>query len=64
MSGAELRVRRLTAGLSQEKLARELGVSLSAVYKWEAGIRPIRPLAAHAIEAVLSKLKNLGGGSR
>lgn len=62
MSGAELRDKRLAAGLSQERLARELGVSLSAVYRWEAGTRPIRPITAYAIEAVLSRIKNPGGG--
>ena len=46
MSGAELRNKRLAAGLTRGRLARELGVSLSAVYKWETGIRPIRPIPA------------------
>ena len=37
MSPAELRETRVALGLTQEALARELGVTGATVYRWEAG---------------------------
>ncbi len=52
MSPEELQATRIAVGLSQEALARELGVSVSAVSKWEAGVRPIGALATRAVSGV------------
>ncbi len=37
MQPEEIRTRRLALGFSQERLARELGVSLFTVSRWETG---------------------------
>lgn len=37
----EMKVRRLAAGLSQRGLAKRLGVSSSAVSRWEGGSRAV-----------------------
>jgi transcriptional regulator with XRE-family HTH domain len=41
--GAKLRVRRIKLGLSDEKLARALGVSLQQLIAWELGVTRIGP---------------------
>lgn len=37
MTGAEIKEARLKKGLSQQKLATLIGVSLQSVYNWETG---------------------------
>jgi transcriptional regulator with XRE-family HTH domain len=39
--GAQLRARRIAHGISDEKLADALGVSLQQVIAWELGVTPI-----------------------
>jgi DNA-binding XRE family transcriptional regulator len=52
-SAAELRAARKAAGLSQESLARALGMSLSSVVRWESGRREIPLSRVLAIKARL-----------
>ena len=51
----EIRKAREGAGLTQEALARELGVSLSAVCRWEQGVRSPTGLCLRAVERWLRK---------
>lgn len=48
---------RETHKLSQEKLARLLGVSMLSVYNWESGRRPVPSMLHLALETIE---KNLG----
>lgn len=59
---AERRRIREAAGVSQRELARALGVSWTAVYRWEQGSRP----RTHAAEygRVLAELKTLAPETR
>ena len=41
MTAEEVRELRRTLAISQERLARELGVSLSTVQRWEKGAKPL-----------------------
>ncbi len=53
--GRRIKTLRKTLGWSQEDLARELGVSLSTVQRWETkGGKPIR-LARIALQKLLSE---------
>ena len=38
MAGEQIRALRQQRGLSREKLAQQLGISATAVYKWECGL--------------------------
>ena len=61
---AKLKKARASAGLSQSKLARELGVSTYTVKSWEAGRRepPISPALTQAqIIARLERVQNKTG---
>jgi DNA-binding transcriptional regulator YiaG len=50
LSGTDLRTRRLLLGLSQDKLARKLGVATTTVARWERGEGPIQhPLMVIAV---------------
>jgi putative transcriptional regulator len=40
-------------GWSQEQLARELGISLNTVQRWEAGRNQPSPLALEKLQAIL-----------
>ena len=40
-------------GLTQKRLAEELGVTLATVGRWECGLRDPSPLAVRAIELLL-----------
>lgn len=42
---------------SQERLARELGVSYQTVHRWEKGISEPSPLAMEKIQSLLKGLK-------
>ena len=46
---------RLELGFTQEDLARELGLTLSTVSKWEQGISSPSPLAREKIENLVKK---------
>lgn len=43
--------------LSQEQLARELGVSFTTVNRWEKGKTKPSPLATKALQSLLSEVK-------
>lgn len=49
---ARLRLLRLSLGLSQEQLARRLGVSFATVNRWESGRTRVSPRAASALAAL------------
>jgi transcriptional regulator with XRE-family HTH domain len=53
MTGDELKRRRIEAGLSQSRLAEELGMSIQIVSAWEHGHRNIPPFRLPAIERAL-----------
>lgn len=53
MTGAELQEARESAGLTKSELARQAGVSLSAVTRWEANERHMGPVAAEALHNAL-----------
>ena len=58
---AAIRSLRVTSGLTQEELARQLGVSLSTVCRWEQGrSRPSR-LALASLEHLRARLAPPGG---
>ena len=48
-----IRYYRLQRGLSQESLARHVGVTKAAVSKWETGLTYPRPDSAHVLAQVL-----------
>lgn len=52
MNAEELRRRREALGMSQEALARALGVSRQSVYMWERGRTPLPGLLAAALRWV------------
>ena len=56
MSPEDLREFRRELGLSQERLAAALGVSMRAVQTWEGREHPIPPLLAPALEGVRKRL--------
>lgn len=49
---------RLKLGLSQEGLARKLGVSVLTVRRWERGSSKPSPLALQRIEEVMKETRN------
>jgi putative transcriptional regulator len=55
-----LRNLRATLGLSQEQLARELGVSYVTVNRWESGRARISPAAAKRLEAFRQSIAGRG----
>ena len=52
MTPDELKETRSRLGLTQTQLAQELGVTLNAVQRWEAGERPIRRVTELALETL------------
>mgnify|MGYP001604807908 CR=1 FL=1 len=58
MTSVELRAARKNAALTQEALARRLGVSWITVQRWESSHSPISEIAAIAIRATLPPAKN------
>jgi len=61
MTGKELKERRKQNGLTQMELSKLLGVSWSAVARWEVGIRPIPPYLHLALTTITSNLAERGG---
>jgi transcriptional regulator with XRE-family HTH domain len=57
MDAKELKRWRARQGLSQAKLAAELGVHVMTVSKWEQGQRRIPPFLGLALEALKRKLE-------
>jgi transcriptional regulator with XRE-family HTH domain len=51
---------RRAAGISQERVARELGVARVTVARWECGIRTPRGKLMVAYAALLSELQRVG----
>ncbi len=57
MDGTTVAQRREALGLSRPKLAAEIGVDHSTLYRWESGEFSPSKLAERAIEAALSRLE-------
>lgn len=56
----DIKTIRVELGLTQEDLARRLGLALSTVSKWEQGVTSPSRLAREKLEKLLKK----GGGKR
>jgi putative transcriptional regulator len=56
MTGKEIKSLRFRLGLTQEKFAQELGVTVSSVARWERGIRSPSPLAEKALQNLAHRL--------
>jgi len=54
MTHAELYAQRCAANVSQARLAREMGVNVATISRWERGVRPISKPMATAIQAALA----------
>jgi transcriptional regulator with XRE-family HTH domain len=52
MKPEELRRRREALGMTQDDLARELGVKMMTISRWERGVYPIPRHIALAVEAI------------
>jgi transcriptional regulator with XRE-family HTH domain len=57
MKPDELRRRREALGMTQDDLARELGVKMMTVCRWERGVYPIPRHIGLAIEAIEMRRK-------
>jgi transcriptional regulator with XRE-family HTH domain len=57
MKPKELRQRREALGMTQDDLARELGVKMMTVSRWERGVYPIPRHIGLAIEAIEMRRK-------
>ncbi len=57
MAPQELKELRRAAGVSQDGLARKLGMSRNQIQRWEAGVNPISQAMEIAIRAVLGAPK-------
>ena len=55
MTSTELKDLRTKTGLSQERFARLLGVSVMTVWRWEKGDRKISALKARGIVQVVTE---------
>jgi DNA-binding transcriptional regulator YiaG len=51
----DIKALRLRLGLTQEDVARQLGVALSTVAKWEQGVTSPSQLAHEKIESIFGK---------
>ena len=61
MTKRQFRKLRNSIGLSQTKLAREMGVTLRTVSRWETGEFPIPRIAELALKTVVMEAKKKGG---
>ena len=52
MTPDELTATRTAMGLSMESLAKALGISRQAIWRWETGSRPIPPYLGLALKAL------------
>lgn len=52
MTPADLKTIRSTLGISQAQLAKQLGVTVSTVAKWEQAVHPIPPLAIKLLRTI------------
>lgn len=52
---------RKRVGLTQQQLADKLGVNLSAVKKWEGGVRKLPPYIGLVMAAIEAGLEPVGG---
>jgi len=59
LASGEARRIRLAAGVSLEKIAAEIGVSVSALYRWERGDRVPRSRSAAEYGALLLRLRDM-----
>ncbi|MGA9767917.1 MAG: helix-turn-helix transcriptional regulator [Blastocatellia bacterium] len=57
MNGDELKQRREELGMTQEQLAKALGVNIMTISRWERGVRSIPPHLSLALEAIEIKQK-------
>jgi DNA-binding transcriptional regulator YiaG len=62
MTGTELREWRRKWGLTQEVLARRLGVIRLTIARWETGARSIPVFLPLALEALENRMKEDGHG--
>ena len=60
MTGKELKKWRSKYGFTQMELSKWLGVTWSAVARWEVDIRPIPPFLHLALEAIENRLMRGG----
>ena len=60
MTPDELKEVRSRLGLTQTQLANELGVTLNAVQRWEAGDRPIRRVTELALKTLERRRRGKG----
>ena len=52
LSATELREWRGRLGLTQERLAQELGVTFTTVWRWEKGVQAIPPMLRLALQQI------------
>jgi len=59
MNGKELRARREALGLSQEALARKVGISARTIHRWETGKLKTgsNPVIQRAVSQTLARLE-------
>lgn len=57
MKAAEIKSMRATLGISQEQLAREVGVQRNAVINWEAGRHAPKGASAKALHRLRARVK-------
>jgi putative transcriptional regulator len=56
MTGKEIKSLRFRLGLTQEKFAQKLGVTVSSVVRWENNKRSPSPLAEKALQDLMHRL--------
>jgi len=65
MDGQQIKQLRKGLGLSQEGLARKLGMSYNSVYLWERGSHRPSPLALEKLKLIEAELaEEVGSGTR
>ncbi len=58
MKGDEIKLLRQSLNLSQEKLARQLGVTFTTINRWENNKSKPSPLALEKLNTLSKKVKN------